>query len=284
MTREHCSHAGSMNSLDLSHQSQLGEVSHRDIGPNSGSETPCVPAHRDTQQSKHPRTAGEPCQNVSAVIGDTRHEERSSSCTSLGKDQWEGPTKCGVCVAQQPGMVSAVRWPRLRGFARAENLSRFPFNAIAIFLLSCALHLAGGTVTTLTVARHPSRAVAREVFVVQPQINLLDSAGELDLGRNWQMRASIISNSSQPLGGTTFITAVNGTADFSDLVLARPEENVVLRFTLDGSSSIFVESRPFEVVVSNRLLVFSQNCGTHSGLDAIAGGGVQLGRLNDGRI
>lgn len=108
--------------------------------------------------------------------------------------------------------------------------------------------LSGGEIAQIELSQQPIEAVAREVFRIQPQIMLWNQEGQKEQAFI-QLRATIV-DSNQTLGGTTFISSVNGFAAFSDLVLARPEQNVILRFTVDGFPTITVDSAPLHVAVS----------------------------------
>ena len=99
------------------------------------------------------------------------------------------------------------------------------------------------TANQLGVNTQPLVGYNANQLLVQPKININDSAGSLVRIATNSVTVSVISGTAT-LSGTTTVTAVDGVATFTDLVLTG-SGSVTLRFTSSGLTQ--VDSSSFTV-------------------------------------
>jgi hypothetical protein len=107
--------------------------------------------------------------------------------------------------------------------------------------------------TALEFVKQPSLSCARQAFVYQPHLRILDSRGQIVMYDEIRVSVSLLSSSTDmEILGTTTKASIGGFVIFTDLQITRASSRPVrLRFSAQGGSPpvpMFVDSNSFPVM------------------------------------
>ncbi|MBY0490953.1 MAG: Ig-like domain-containing protein [Gemmatimonadaceae bacterium] len=134
----------------------------------------------------------------------------------------------------------------------------------ALSVNSASFTVAAGAATQLAITTQPAGAVSGVAFTTQPVVAIRDADGNLTTSTA-QVTASVATGTGT-LSGTTTVTAVNGVATFSNLVLTGSGAHT-LTFASTGLTSATSNSLTVTAPSATQLAITTQPAGAVSGVN-----------------
>lgn len=132
-------------------------------------------------------------------------------------------------------------------------------------ITSNSVSLSAGAAAQALITTQPSGAAAGSAFTTQPVIRITDSSGNTVTTSAVNVVASIASGTGT-LSGTTTITAVNGVATYTNLVLSGSTGNFTLAFTPTSLTAATSSSFALGVGAVSKAMITAQPSGAVNGV------------------
>ncbi len=141
---------------------------------------------------------------------------------------------------------------------------QFSTAAPALLVASSSFTVAAGPASQLAITTQPAGAVSGSAFTTQPVVAIRDADGNLTSSTAAVTVA--IATGTGALSGTTTVSAVNGVATFTNLVITGSGAHT-LTFTSAGLTSVTSSSVTVAAPVATQLGIATQPAGAVSGIN-----------------
>jgi hypothetical protein len=166
----------------------------------------------------------------------------------------------GLAFSTSTGLLSGT--PTVAASATTYTITAT--NATGSSTAEFVLTVNVGAASKAMITTQPSGAANGVALTTQPVIRITDSSGNTVTSSSIEVVASIASGSGT-LSGTTTVAAVNGVANFTDLLLSGTAGNFTLTFTPTSLTAVTSSSFALSVGAASKAMITTQPSGAVDG-------------------